>query len=293
MKNLILYCKSYSKDIERVKKLKESIEKYNSDNIPFYISCPLDDKNLFEDTLGTENYTLVIDEDIVSVGLHNYEEGNETYFKGKWNDLVLNMDGWRTQQVVKSSIHKLKITKNYVCLDSDAYFIRPFFESDFIAKDDIPYTIIHENKEVSQYKKLFFNSNFSEGAYNKTLNAYRNIFGSNYKKLYDYGPNPYIWSCKVWEHFEENYLGPNKLTFESFSAHVEQQYNIQMREAVTYGEYLLNTQLIEIIPTGPLFKVYHWKEMVDFEQKAGMFDEEKLKESYLGIIHQSNIEKVK
>ena len=57
-----------------------------------------------------------------------------------------------------------------------------------------------------------------------------------------------------------------------------------MREAITYGEYLLNTKIIEIIPTGPLFKVYHWKEMVDFEQKTGLFNEEKLKESYLGII---------
>ena len=24
--------------------------------------------------------------------------------------------------------------------------------------------------------------------------------------MYDYGPNPYIWSCEVWKHFEENYL---------------------------------------------------------------------------------------
>ena len=62
-----------------------------------------------------------------------------------------------------------------------------------------------------------------------------------------------------------------------------------MREAITYGEYLLNTQLFEVIPSGPLFKVYHWKEMVDFEQKTGLFNEEKLKESYLGIIYQSKI----
>ena len=70
---------------------------------------------------------------------------------------------------------------------------------------------------------------------------------------------------------------------------MEQQFNTQMREALIYGEYLLNTKLFEVIPTGPLFKVYHWKEMVDFEQKVGMFDEEKLKESYLGIIYQSKI----
>ena len=275
MHNIILYCKSYAGDVQRVKKLKSSIEKYNKDNIPFYISCPKQDKQLFEDTLGKENYTLLLDEDIITHG--NLTKIN-TY-----------LDGWRSQQIVKSSIHKLKITKNYLCLDSDAYFITDFYESDFIAKDDIPYTIIHENKEVSQYKKLFFNSNFSRGAYKETLDAYRKIFGSEHKKLYDYGPNPYIWSCKVWEHFEENYLNPNKLTLESFMVTLENQHNIQMREAIIYGEYLLNTKLFEVIPSGPLFKVYHWKEMVDFEKKVGMFDEEKLKESYLGIIYQSKI----
>jgi len=276
MHNVILYCKSYSGDVQRVKKLKSSIEKYNRDNIPFYISCPKKDKQLFIDTLGTENYTLLFDEDIYS--------GKATFAS-----TGLLLDGWRSQQIVKSSIHKLKITKNYLCLDSDAYFITDFYERDFIAKDDIPYTIIHENKEISQYKKLFFNSNFSKGAYKETLDAYREVFGSEYKKLYDYGPNPYIWSCKVWEHFEENYLNPNKLTLESFMVALESKYGIQMREAIIYGEYALNSKVIEIIPTGPLFKVYHWKEMVEFEQKAGLFDEEKIKESYLGIIYQSKI----
>ena len=52
MHNVILYCKSYAGDVQRVKKLKTSIEKYNRDNIPFYISCPKQDKQLFDDTLG-------------------------------------------------------------------------------------------------------------------------------------------------------------------------------------------------------------------------------------------------
>lgn len=283
MHNIILYCKSYAGDVQRVKKLKGSIEKYNRDNIPFYISCPKQDKQLFEDTLGKENYILILDEDIVTLK-HSH------------------LDGWRSQQIVKSSLHKLNITKNYVCLDSDAYFITDFYKSDFLAKDDIPYTIIHENKEISQYKKLFFNSNFSKGAYKETLDSYRNLFGSPYKKMYDYGPNPYIWSCEVWKHFEENYLPsvstkkikikgvtPKSIDLEDFMTILELQHNVQMREAIIYGEYLLNTKLFEVIPTGPLFKVYHWKEMVEFEQKTGLFNEEKLAESYLGIIYQSKI----
>ena len=62
--------------------------------IPFYISCPKQDKQLFKDILGKENYTLLLDEDIIT--------------------LEHPIDGWRSQQIVKSNIHKLKITENYV-----------------------------------------------------------------------------------------------------------------------------------------------------------------------------------
>ena len=290
MYNLILYCKSYKGDVQILKKLKSSIEKYNKDNIPFYISCPKEDKQLFEDTLGTENYTLLLDEDIYPLA----QPKDDTIWGGVTIQTNTNgasveypLDGWRSQQIVKSSIHKLKITKNYLCLDSDSYFIKDFYERDFIAKEDICYTLFHENKETQQYKKLFYNTNYSESGYAECLSIYREVFGSEHRKIYDYGPSPYIWSCKVWEHFEKNYLEPNNFTFETFQKTIEQQYNTQMREAITYGEYAINSKVIEIYPTGPLFKVYHWDEMVEFERKVGMFDEEKLKESFLGIVYQS------
>ena len=298
MEKLILYCKSYSGDVERVKKLKNSIEKYNKDNIPFYVSCPQKDIKLFKDTLGTENYTLVADEEIITFDKNKKYKGWTNTLVGydKKGNIVeksdFHIDGWRSQQIVKSNIHKLNITENYLCLDSDCYFIRDFFISDFMATEDTPYTIIHENKEIQQYSRLFFDKKFRGGSYNKALDAYREIFGSPYKKLYDYGPNPYLWSCKVWKHLEDEYLTPNNYTFESFNRTVEANYNIAMREAIVYGEYILNTRIIDIIPTGPFFKVYHWIEMVDFEEKNNLFDLKKLEESYLGVIHQSNIERL-
>jgi hypothetical protein len=37
MENIVLYCKSYDRDLDRVIELSNSIKKYNKDNIPFYI----------------------------------------------------------------------------------------------------------------------------------------------------------------------------------------------------------------------------------------------------------------
>jgi hypothetical protein len=80
------------------------------------------------------------------------------------------------------------------------------------------------------------------------------------------------------------------MTFESFYFAMKKAYpNIHPRESLTYGEYLLAAKPIDIIPTGPLFKIYHWPEMVEFEEKIGMFDENKIKQNYLGILYQSKI----
>ena len=65
MSPLTIYCKSYSKDVQRCKILFDSILKYNKDNIPFYISVPKEDIQLFINTLGVGGYILLPDEEII------------------------------------------------------------------------------------------------------------------------------------------------------------------------------------------------------------------------------------
>ena len=84
MDNFVIYCKSYRNDLERVKVLAQSIERYNIDNIPFYISCPRADRDLFINNLP--NFINIInDEDIV--------------------DGEINQN-WKTQQIIKSQFWK-------------------------------------------------------------------------------------------------------------------------------------------------------------------------------------------
>ena len=66
------------------------------------------------------------------------------------------------------------------------------------------------------------------------------------------------------------------------------QYKIHFRETLTYGEYLLATRIIPIVPCGPLFKCYHWKEMYDFEAQVGLVNVDIHKKVYLGVVLQSN-----
>ena len=99
MHKIVLYCKSYDKDVYRAKTLLDSIIKFNIDNIPFYISVPKKDIELFRNILGNEHYILLDDESIDSEN-----------------------SGWIGQQIIKSQFWKLGLCKNYICIDSDCSF---------------------------------------------------------------------------------------------------------------------------------------------------------------------------
>ena len=134
MKKLVLYCKSYKNDVLRVKRLAGSIAKYNVEQIAFYVSVPLADIPLFRQALSTYDVTLIEDETII--------RANPALDQQKINELR----GWLSQQIVKSEFWRLGLAENYLCLDSDCQFIRPFTQSDFITPDGYPYTIMHEAK---------------------------------------------------------------------------------------------------------------------------------------------------
>ena len=265
---LALYCKTYPGDFDRVAVLIESINKHNVDNIPLFISCEGKFKDLLEAKIGTEAYTFIADEDL--------------YIPSR------QMAGWEHQMLVKVNAFEGIATDNLLILDSDAYFIRDFYEADFIAYDSIPYTIIHENVQVSEYEALLKGGDYSKTGYAKAVQAYRSIFGGKSNRVYDYGPNPHLWNRKVIEDFKVNYLQHNNLSLDDFCFGIKQQFGIHFRETLTYGEYLLATKVIDIVPCGPLFKVYHWKELYDFESKLDWVKEEEIKKTYLGIIKQSN-----
>jgi len=260
MELIVIYCKSFINDLERVKIQAKSIEQYNTDNIPYYVSCPKSDYAAFKSALP-EFVNLITDEDIVQQSL---------------------IQSWHTQQIVKSQFCKHISTKNYVCIDSDSYFIRPFNISDFIAYDDIPYTVMHQQKNLFQWtaryrRELGFDPKQSFDASRIKIG---NIFGRSIKMNYDFGPSPTIWSSKVWESLEQNYLEPNEISF-------NQLIEYEPSEFTWYGETLLAFKPIEIYPIEPLFMVFHYPlQYQHFLQQN--YTEQDIASCYMGIIMTSN-----
>lgn len=260
MKNIVLYCKSYANDFNRVKKLIESIEKYNKDNIPFYLSVPNLDINLFK-SLNIKN--LIPDEAIYQI---------PKLFK----------DGWKNQQIIKANFWRLNLCKNYVCLDSDSEFITDFYIADFIYKDDIPYTIIGEQKDLFQWsvsnkQNLGFDP---KTGFIKERMQIMKVFGNESRKIiYDFGPSPTIWNCENWLTLNKTFEVMHNIKFHGLIYQVPSEFT-------WYGEWLLYNKTIPIFPREPLFKVFHYeKQYVDYMKEHSVAD---IRENYLGMVLQSN-----
>lgn len=265
MKDFVLYCKSYSRDFLRLKRLLESVKQFNVDQLDFYISTPKADKALLEQVLGVGGYVWVADEDIVAA--------NPKSDFAKYQA----MPGGLSQQIIKSEFWRLGFSENYLCLDSDSLFIRNFYKSDFLSNDGVPYTVLHQNKELFQIA--------TNRGHDKVERDLR-IEAERVKALFNrQGPNfycapaPFIWSAKVWQSLNAEYLEPKGISLWDF-------ISPEHPETLIYGEALLKYRAIPLIAIEPLFRTYHYDWQYFLMKRLGE-TEAKLAQNYLGIIYQS------
>jgi len=265
LKDFVLYCKSYSRDFLRLKRLLASIAKFNTDALPFYISTPKADRALLIEVLGKEGYIWVADEDIVAA---NPKSSFEKYQA---------MPGGLSQQIVKSEFWRLGLAENYLCLDSDSLFIRDFQKSDFLSADGVPYTVLHQNKELFQIA-----SNRGQDKVERELKAeadrVQKLFGRIGPNFYC-APAPFIWSAKVWQSLDVQLLQPQGIT-------IWELITPEYPETLIYGEALLKFQAIPLIAIEPLFRIYHYDWQYFLMKRLGE-TEAKVAKHYMGIIYQS------
>jgi hypothetical protein len=268
MLKIVLYCCTFRKDLKRTVKLAESIRKHNKSRIPFYISVPAEDVDLFNEHLTGFN-AIVFDE--VDIFRANPKLAIQKLYE---------IRGGLRQQVIKSEFWRLEISENYLVLDSDCIFIRDFNEGDFIARDDVPYSVIHEGREVLQATERFGPKKIRQHylADREPIKAALGRTGVTY----DFGYAPFLWSRKVWESLDVNYLSPNGMNFLDAVL-------LCGSEFTWYGESLINFRAIPIYPREQLFMHYHYEHQLWAHQVLG-YKEEILAHDYLGVVYQSNWE---
>jgi hypothetical protein len=248
--------------------LLSSIEEFNKDGLAFYISTPQSEKPLLEEVIGKTGYQWVSDESIVAAN----PRANMAQYEA--------MPGSLSQQIVKSEFWRLGLAENYLCLDSDCLFIRPFTAADFLSVDGTPYTVLHQNKELFQIA-----TNRGHHKVERDLRAeadrVQSLFGRVGPRYYC-APAPFIWSARVWESLDRNLLEPSGKTLWDF-------ISPQHPETLIYGEALMKFKAIPLLAIEPLFRAYHYDWEYYLFRRLGETTE-KLKQNFMGVLYQSTWE---
>jgi uncharacterized protein DUF6492 len=268
MEPIVLYCCSFSRDVLRAKRLAESVTAHNREKIPFYISVPRRDLDLFRSTLAGHAVELIAQEDGIAA--------NPALDMQR----VLAMPGGLQQQIVKSEFWRLGLAANYLCLDSEGVFIRDFGRRDFLVEGDVPYSIVHEGRDVLQATTRF-GPHRVRGEFLADRQAVMREMGRE-GIVYDYGYSPYLWSAKVWQDLDRNFLKPRGETFADIVERCPSEFT-------WYGEALMKYRSIPLWPREQLFRHYHYEHQYWLDRMLGM-TKAVLAHDHMGIVFQSNWE---
>jgi hypothetical protein len=266
---LVLFCKSYRQDLRRAVRLCESASQYNRDSIPFYVSVPSEDLDLFTRSLDGLKIRLLCDLDILKL---NSAIDVERFAR---------LPGGKAQQVVKAEFWRHGTAENYLCLDSDSYFLRDFFRSDFFSPDGHLYTVMHEAKELLHFSALSGMTRIARDRQRECAQI-MGIFDRK-GRCFEFGPTPVLWSGRVWRDLDDKFLAPRK-------QNIIDAIELHPGELRWYGEALLAFKSIPLLPIEPIFRCYHYEEQYYMYKKLGESDVV-VANNYLGVCMQSNWDK--
>lgn len=254
------FLKTYKNDYDRAECLVDSFKKYNEDLLPLFIACPKKDMILFE-RLKSDNISLICEEDICQDIFHE---------DGKWSAGYLN------QEIYKLAFWELELCENYMCIDSDALFIRPFYKKDFMYDDETPYTSLEEDNDLRSdyyYSRLYWNGR---------MEWIRRI-----EDEMDYHPY-HLLTCHGFQIFSSRVLKSLKNDFMKIKGYgYKDLIEIAPYEFSWYNFWLQKNQTIELHQVECMFKCFHLKQHHIACVLSGMKIEDWAK-GYIGIIVNSN-----
>lgn len=260
-----LFCKSYLGDLPRLQRLLTSIRRFNADQLPVHVSAPAADHPAFRAAIDLEGVELWADETLLAANhALNLEQ-------------ISALPGYVSQQIVKADCWRALGFAQYVCIDSDSYFIRPFHASDFMAAPDVPYQVIHEAKDYTQYLINIGKQNPLRELERKAA-YFREYFPEN-PSHYQFAPTPAVWDARVWQWLADSVLSPRGMNLADALAE-------RPAELDWYGHAYLASRLFPLYPREPYFRVYHYPEWYWRMRSTGE-REDKLVRQYLGVIQQS------
>jgi hypothetical protein len=264
MTNFAFLLKSYSKDIKYVKNLIHSYNIFNSSKIILYLIVPNHELKLF--SVFSSSTIVILPEESIPV----------SYFQKEVDGISA---GYLNQQIVKLAFWKLGLCDNYMCLDSEAVFLRNFGIDDFLTPTGLPYTVLIEDRD-RQCDPEYYNAQWRERS--SSLLKIQEFLGFDKRMVLQTCHGFQIFSSSILKQMENEILTVNGLTL------------IDLLEISPYEfswyNYFLQKLDIRIYPREPFFKVYDSPRQLIRDQVTNVSLED-LARGYLGIVVNSNLSK--
>ena len=260
MLNFAFFLKTYREDYERALRLIDSYQKYNVDAIPLFLMCPEIDMEVFLPCV-TQGVTIIKEEDIKT----------EIFTEdGQWTAGYLN------QEIYKLAFWELGLCNNYICLDSDGIFIRPFYKKDFMYDENTPYTTLVEDNDLRA--DCYYNQMYWNGRRERIRKIEDTMDFHPYKLMTCHGFQ--IFSGKVLKSLKEDFMKAKGYSYKNL-------IEIAPYEFTWYNLWLQKSVCIPIHICEPVFKTFHLKQHHIFNVLKGMNIED-WSRGYVGIIVNSN-----
>jgi hypothetical protein len=267
MQPIVLYCCTLARDAVRAVRMAESVARHNRDNLALYLSAPRADLELFRRKLGSRAQVICEEEILTANPAQDLAR-------------VYALRGLVQQQIIKAEFWRLGLSENALVVDSDCKFVRDFARADFLAEPSVPYSVIHEGRELLQFTAAHGPKRVRAEFLQDRVPIMREMGRDGV--VYDYGYAPFLWSRRVWSDLAEKHLAPRGETLADAIARCQSEFT-------WYGESLLRFRSIPIHPREELFKHYHYEHQYWTDVKLGV-TEETIARDYLGVVYQSNWE---
>jgi len=226
-----LLIKSHGPDKAYAARLLASIRRFNVESIPVYVVVPASELDEFR-ALADGVATVLSESELAE---HLVEEPVAGFSAGYIN-----------QEIVKLAFWELGLAENYLCLDSDAEFIRDFRSSDFMADASTPFTFLTEDPEL-RVEPDYYADTWQTRA--KSLEKIRETIG--YQGLWPLTVHGHaVFSAAALRSFRDQFLRPRGWDYVDALA-------ISPYEPSWYNAWVLHAQPIEIVRREPIVKTFH------------------------------------
>ena len=253
--------KSFREDAPAAKRLFDSLRRFNSDDLPIWVVVPDADVSVF--TNMTQGLCEVIPESALEEHLVS-------------EPVAGIRPGYINQEIVKLAFWEMGIADNYLPVDSDAVFLRPFGINDFMFAQDVPYTVLLEDREL-QMDPDYYASHWQ--GREAILRRIQQQVGLNDSRLLTCHGHQVL-SSMVLRSLSEEYLKPRDWSYARMLEEGPYEFS-------WYNFWLQKSKIMPIEIREPYFKVIHSKEQHADLAIRGVTTSD-IARGYLGVIVNSN-----